>query len=271
MGHCQEQQQPGSLGKRGPIQKQTHSEAMYVKGENGRLCSGLTKVSSDLSLNDQIFPWFATPAMGKSSSWCPVLCPPRQEKLSLREVEAQVKASFTCRIENPAWILPLRTGFAHPGSTHCANSIKGMWGFGVSPFPQTKEPFSLWWVEGTSTERPSRCAGMLKQMSNISSGGERGTVPALKSALAFSSAAPFSSDPPPPRASRRRRHFWVKLLRFAVLPPSEESPQVQLRRLHLHRYSGYITKGWQIRFISRKSSSCQPPMTKGSNSKHLFL
>lgn len=122
-------------------------------------------------------------------------------------------------------------------------SIKGMWGFGVSPFPQTKEPFSLWWVEGTSTERPSRCAGMLKQMSNISSGGERGTVPALKSALAFSSAAPFSSDPPPPRASRRRRHFWVKLLRFAVLPPSEESPQVQLRRLHLHRYSGYITKG----------------------------
>lgn len=77
-----------------------------------------------------------------------------------------------------------------------------MWGYGVSEFPQTKEPFRnegvCWWVEGTSTKRPARCAGMLKQMSNISSGGEQGAVPALKSALAFSSAAPFSSDASPP-------------------------------------------------------------------------
>lgn len=45
------------------------------------------------------------------------LCPPRHKLLSLKEVEPQLKALSTCRMENLAWLWPLRTGFAHRSPT----------------------------------------------------------------------------------------------------------------------------------------------------------
>lgn len=44
----------------------------------------------------------------QSTGWN--LCPTRHKLHSTREAEPQVKMSSTCRIENPAWIQPSRTG-----------------------------------------------------------------------------------------------------------------------------------------------------------------